>query len=106
MNYRGELRSGLRFSSLSGGWELDTFGVLRRESRGEIFWPEKLLQIYYTPLSFDARTERGRRGDRVECAKVAQLVEHTPEKRGVVGSIPTLGIFYLNGMIFRRHNVP
>ena len=26
-------------------------------------------------------------------AKVAQLVEHTPEKRGVVSSILTLGIF-------------
>jgi hypothetical protein len=27
-------------------------------------------------------------------AKVAQLVEHTPEKRGVVSSILTLGTFF------------
>ena len=56
------------------------------------FWSRGVARLTRCPVK--AETAGSNPVDSVFSAEVAQLVEHTPEKRGVVSSILTLGIFF------------
>jgi hypothetical protein len=51
-------------------------------------------------LSKKGLTNSWEHGIVVQYAKVAQLVEHSTENAGVVGSIPSLGTFHLDRTVW------